>query len=241
MPNAAAFAPPLEPVGERCVLIRLGEQPADATQQLVHAVSAHIEACQLPGVLEVVPAFTTVAVHFDPMAYDWTPGRPSATAQLIALLRAALLDTPQAQTDSGRTIDIPACYEGEYAPDLHEVAAHCGLTPSQVVERHCASPLRVWAFYFAPGNPFAGPVDASLQIGRKRTPRLKVMAGSVGLANGVTSIYAATSPGGWNIIARTPWRMFDVRNTPPTRLQLGDRLRFQPISEHAFRAMQEAQ
>lgn len=227
----------MEPVGERCVLVRLGDSVDLATNQAVHVATALVEAGSLPGVVEVVPAFNSVAVHFDPLEYG-AEGGP-ATAQLMHRLRHALRQDPPELQRQSRVVEIPACYGGEFGPDLEDVARHCGLDPAEVIALHSGSPLTVYAFFFAPGNPFSGPVDPRLQIGRRRTPRLKVEAGSVGLANGLTSIYAATSPGGWNIIARTPWSMFDVRNDPPARLRLGDRLKFRPVSAEEYRDLLE--
>lgn len=228
----------MEPVGDRCVLVRLDDGVDLATNQAVHAATALVEATSLPGVIEVVPAFNSVAVHFDPLAFDEAGG--PATAQLAERLKQVLQQDPPNLQQHGRLIEIPACYGGEFGPDLEDVARHCGLATAEVIALHSGSPLTVYAFFFAPGNPFSGPVDPRLQIGRRRTPRLKVEAGSVGLANGLSSIYAATSPGGWNIIARTPWNMFDVNSDPPARLRLGDRVKFKPISSDEYRELLEA-
>lgn len=222
----------IEPVGERCLLIRLGDGVSLETNQLVHAVTALLEAHPLPGVVEVVPAFNSVAVHFDPMAY--AAGRGLPTAQLTRQLEQALKRDLSALSGEGRLVEVPACYGGEFGPDLEEVAGHCGLSVEETIALHSGTPLTLYVFFFAPGNPFSGPLDPRLSIGRRSSPRTRVETGSVAIANGLSAIYAATSPGGWNVIARTPWRMFDVNNDPPARLRLGDRLKFKPITREEY-------
>lgn len=227
----------IEPVGDRCLLIRLGEQADVETSRAVHAVAALLAASKPPGVIDVVPAFTTVAVHFQPAAFPKGPELPSA--QLTRHLESLLAQDLPVLSTEGRAIEIPACYGGEFGPDLEDVARHCGLTVDETIELHCGAPLTLYAFFFSPGNPFAGPLDPRLKIGRRSSPRTRVEAGSVAIANGLSSIYQDASPGGWNVIARTPWNLFDVRQDPPTRLRLGDQLRFRPITPDEFRDLLE--
>jgi inhibitor of KinA len=222
----------LEPVGEHCVLIRVGEQINPVVIAQVHAITARVVAAALPGVQEVVPAFTTVAVQYRPEAFDPVQGLPSA--QLMMLLRSILAaELPMTQL-SARQIAIPACYGGEFGPDLDAVAQFAGVSTDEVVALHSNREMTVYAFFFSPGNPFAGPMDARLGIGRRASPRVRVEAGSVAIANGLTSIYQDASPGGWQVIARTPWNLFDLTNDPPVRLRLGDRIRFRPVCAEEF-------
>jgi len=228
----------IEPVGDRCLMIRLGRQVDEAVSGLVHAVAARLLQHALPGVVDVVPAFTTVAVYFQPLAFRMSQGLPSA--QLTRQIESALAGGVAALGGTGRLVEIPACYGGEYGPDLEDVARQCQLSPEEVIALHTSRPLTVYAFFFAPGNAFAGPVDPRLQVRRRPTPRTRVEAGSVAIANGISSIYQTTSPGGWNLLGRTPWNMFDVTADPPTRVQLGDRIRFRPIGAEEFRDTLEA-
>ncbi|QEI08156.1 allophanate hydrolase subunit 1 [Pigmentiphaga aceris] len=252
----------IEPVGDRCLIIRLGDRVDIDVSQTVHAVAAQLMHKALPGVIDVVPAFTTVAVHYRAAARPVTSGSGHVSGhvsghisghasghasayispykQLKRDIDALLSAGVPALPPSTRVVDIPACYGGEFGPDLEDVATQCGLSADEVIRRHSQSPLILYTFFFAPGNPFAGPVDPSLQVPRRRTPRTRVPAGSVAIANGISSIYQNDSPGGWNIIARTPWNLFDARQNPPTRLQLGDQLRFVPISRERFAELLEA-
>jgi inhibitor of KinA len=227
----------IELVGDRCVLIRVGKLVDAQTSRTVHAITALLNANKPTGVVEVVPAFNTVAVHFRPAAFARAGELP--TAQLTRRIGAMLAKDVPVTPNAGRVVEIPACYGGEFGPDLEDVARQCGLSVDETIALHSGSALTLYAFFFAPGNPFAGPLDARLKVGRRSTPRTRVEAGSVGIANGMSSIYQTASPGGWNLIARTPWNLFDLSHEPPTRLQLGDRLRFKPISPDEFRALEE--
>jgi inhibitor of KinA len=227
----------IEPVGDRCLLIRLGDRVDIDVSHTVHAVAAMLMAQDLAGVIDIVPAFTTVAVHYRATARPGADGSPFR--HLKRELDALLAKGVPAVSSSSRVVEIPACYGGEFGPDLEDVATQCGLSPDEVVRRHSASAQVLYTFFFAPGNPFAGPVDPSLQVPRRRTPRTRLHAGSVAIANGISCIYQNESPGGWNVIARTPWNLFDAGQDPPTRLQLGDQLRFVPISPERFAELLE--
>jgi inhibitor of KinA len=188
-------------------------------------------------VRDVVPSFTTVALHYLPQVFEPANGLPYD--QLCALVNHALtLERVDAVPDR-RTVDVPVCYGGEYGPDLVEVATRCNLTVDEVIALHGASPSVVYTFYFAPGNPFAGGLDSRLSVPRRTTPRIKVPAGSVAIANNLTTIYQLEMPGGWNLIGRTPWNLFDLKQEPPSRLRLGDQLRFVPISVEEYISLQE--
>ena len=228
----------VEPVGDRCLLIRVAARVDLETSRTVHALTTMIAAQRLKGVQEVVPAFNSVAVHYCPSAFRSEQELPSVqlTRQLEALLAR---DLPPAEF-SGRVVEIPACYGGEFGPDLEDVAGHCGVDANEVIALHSRTAQTLYAFFFSPGNPFAGPLDERLHIGRRASPRSRVEAGSVAIANGLTAIYQSASPGGWNVIARTPLNLFDVNRQPPTVLGLGDQLRFKPISPDEFHALREA-
>ena len=223
----------IEPVGDRCLLVRVGESVGVSVSQAVHRAAVSLQAAALPGVIDIVPAFTTVALHYLPDALPRDP-RVSVFTRMKALVRTALATPVDMPADSGRVIDIPACYGGRFGPDLEEVAERCKLLPEEVIARHTASEQVVYTLFFAPGNPFCGPVDAALQVSRRNSPRTVVPAGTVAIANGITTVYQTESPGGWNLIARTPWNLFDLQRDPPNRLNAGDRVRFVAISESEF-------
>ncbi len=229
----------IEPVGERCLLVRVGQNVGVDVSQAVHRVTASLQTAALPGVIDIVPAFTTVAVYYRPDTLPRTD-RSSIFARMKAIVQQALASPMTTPQETGRLIDIPACYGGRFGPDLEDVAERCKLLPEEVIARHTASEQFVYTLFFAPGNPFCGPVDPALQVSRRKSPRTAVPAGSVAIANGITTVYQTESPGGWNLIARTPWNLFDLRRDPPNRLNIGDRIRFVAISESEFDAQWEA-
>jgi inhibitor of KinA len=228
----------IDPVGDRCLLVAFGDKVDAQVNRTVLSLAASLLQDPLDGVIDVVPAFTTIALHYRPEAYARGPSSPyeQLAAQVDARLRGGYPDIEP----GSRLVEIPACYGGRYGPDLDHVAEHCGLTPDEVIALHCASPLVVYTIYFAPGNPFAGGLDPRLAMPRRPTPRTEVPAGSVAIANGLSTIYQLAMPGGWNLIGRTPWNLFDLAQEPPVRLRLGDRLRFVPISPSEFERLNEA-
>lgn len=229
--------PSIEPAGDRCLVIRLGDALTPDVTRQVHALTACLLADMPPGATDVVPAFTTIALHYRPEALPRAHGSPyrQLEAMLQSLLQGGLAEVKY----SGRVIEMPVCYGGEYGPDLEDVASRCNMSTDAVIALHSSVELTVLTFYFSPGTPFSGPVDPRLAVKRRNTPRTHVEAGSVAIANGLSTVYSVTSPGGWNILGRTPWSMFDLSWTPPTRFVLGDRVRFVPISPQEFVKLDE--
>jgi len=133
-------------------------------------------------------------------------------------------------------VEIPVCYGGEYGPDLAVVAAHTGLTPEEVIQLHSAAEYRVHAIGFSPGFPYLGGLPPRLNTPRRATPRPSVPAGSVGIGSAQTGVYPVASPGGWNLIGRTPRALFRLHKSPPALLLIGDRVKFRPITPGEFAA-----
>jgi KipI family sensor histidine kinase inhibitor len=170
------------------------------------------------GVRDVVPALTSLAVHLSPECADGGE---------VERMLAEHLTQPAAAPDvEGPVIEIAVSYGGADGPDLAAIADAVHLDCDEVVRRHCAVTYRVFMLGFLPGFPYLGPVDPSIQVPRLAVPRTRVAAGSVGLAGPQTGIYPVESPGGWQIVGRTPEVLFDVARTPPARLMPGDRVRF---------------
>ena len=199
----------------------LGDRVDDATHARVLALSAAIAAANLPGVQEIVPAYATVAVFFDPLTADAETLRAR-----LAVLASGASDGPSDRPSDRPTIVIPTRYDG---PDLDEVAERTGLTRDQVVRRHCAGVYRVYLLGFAPGFAYLGTLDPALVLPRRREPRLRVAAGSVAIAGAQTAVYPLGTPGGWHLLGRTELRMFDPRRQPPVLLCPGDRVRFEAV------------
>ncbi len=212
----------IRPFGEAALLVELGEEPELTVNGRVHALAAALDARPLPGLRSLVPAYTSLLVEFDPLLADPT--------EVEAAIRARLERTSAAAPLPGRYRTIPTVYGGEFGPDLNEVAALVGLSPTEVIERHSGTEQRVYMLGFAPGFPYLGDLPPELALPRLATPRERVPAGSVAIAGRQTGIYPRPTPGGWRLLGRTPLTLFDERRTPPAYLAPGDRVRFVPIA-----------
>lgn len=229
----------IEPLGDRCLMLEAGQRVDPRINQAVHALARHLLDHPIEGVTDIVPAFTTVAVHYRPEAFAPNPAGESAYRSLHRRLEVILAAGVASRHAEVREVEIPVCYGGKWGPDLDEVATTCGLTPEQVIERHAASPHVVYMLGFAPGFPYMGGLDPSLAMPRRATPRVRIPPGSVAIAREQSAIYTLETPGGWNLIGCTPLALFTPQADPPTLLSPGDRIRFVPITVAAFEAARE--
>lgn len=228
------MTPSIVPLGDCALQITLGAQISEAVNAEVHALAWRIESAALPGLIDLVPAYASLTIHYDPLYWTFAALRRS----LLALLSAGSADqTPPQPT---REIRIPVCYEADFGIDLAEVAAHAGLSAQAVIERHTAHVYRVYFLGFTPGFAYLGGLDPALAMARKRTPRTQVPAGSVGIAGAQTGLYSQTTPGGWQIIGRTPLTLFDPNRSPPCLLAPGDHVRFTAIDADRFATLARA-
>jgi KipI family sensor histidine kinase inhibitor len=230
--------PRVTPLGDSAMLLTLTERLDLDANACGRAVATGIRARGLPWVTDVVSALGTVAVHFAACTMREAVQR---RATLERLLRESLDRACEAGAAAARTIEIPVCYELPFAEDLPEVAAYAGLTPPEVITMHSASPHRVLMVGFAPGQPYLGGLDARLAMPRRSSPRHRVEAGAVAIANAQTSIYPCATPGGWHVIGRTPLALFDPVREPVCLLEPGDAVAFVPISTADFERIARAQ
>jgi len=193
-----------------------------------------------PGLRDIIVAYSSVTVFYDPVEMDVK--QPAATGGVYKYVRRLLEEawaatgTPDLIPFTGEPVRIPVCYGGAYGPDLEELCKLKNMPPEDIIALHCASIYRVYMIGFLPGFPYLGRLDPRLEAGRKQRPA-PVVAGGVGIAGNQTGIYPVNSPGGWQIIGRTPTRLFDPAATPPVKLSIGDRIRFYPVSPEEFRAL----
>jgi inhibitor of KinA len=219
----------LLPLGDRAVLIRVGETIDEGTHAQVRAVCAALERAPIEGVVELVPSYAAVGVHYDPAAFGDAPEGPYA--RITAVLADRLRTVEVKAYPPGRSVEVPVRYGGAYGPDLEDVARHARMTPEEVVRAHTSAEYSVYMIGFAPGFPFLVGLPERLAMRRRDTPRLAVPPGSVAIGGGQTGIYPLATPGGWHIIGRTSLQLFRPDANPPTLLQLGDRVRFQAVDE----------
>lgn len=216
-------------------MITLGDSISEATHRRVRAVSARLAARSPAGVVDVVPAFTSVAVHYA-LAAGRAEDPRSPYRRMVDALEDLLADVTDDALPPARVVDIPVCYGGEFGPDLDDVAERHGVAADDVVRIHAAGDYLVYMVGFMPGFAYLGGLSDEIATPRRRSPRTTVPAGTVGIGGQQTGVYPLESPGGWNLIGRTPLRIFDITRPEPTLLVTGDRVRFRPISLEEFHA-----
>ena len=204
------------PSGDRALLITLGTIIDPSLLGQVLALDHALQERRPRGLVSTVPAYTSLLCHYDASLTDAT--------RLEASIRQ-LEGRVESSIPSGAIVDIPTRYDG---PDLPEVALKTNLTPAAVIEQHAGREYLVYCVGFAPGFTYCGVLPDQLLVPRMASPRLRVPAGSIGIAGRQTGIYAVESPGGWNLIGRTTLRLFNPTVDPPVRFKPGDRLRFVP-------------
>jgi inhibitor of KinA len=223
----------IQPLGDGAVIAGLDAIDQAAANRRCLAVADGLRRQAPDWLIDVVPGIASVAVRFVATTAAEAATRREACRALLVEAFGRLDAT--AALPPPREVEIPVCHAADFAPDLDEVARATGLSPEAVIAAHLASPHRVLMLGFAPGTPYLGGLDARLALPRRASPRTRVEAGSVGIANGQCVIYPRATPGGWHLIGRTPLQLFDAGRDPPVLLQAGDRVRFVAISEDAFR------
>ncbi|WP_456366770.1 5-oxoprolinase subunit PxpB [Thermococcus sp.] len=219
--------PEIKPVGDSALLVSFGEVIDDEVNSRVHAIARAMEKADFEWLVETVPAYSSLLVIYDPLKVSYA----EVEASIGPLLNA------EGRAFEGRLVEIPVVYGSSYGPDIEFVANYNGLNVDSVIEIHSRPVYRVYFIGFLPGFAYLGGIDERIATPRLEKPRLKVPAGSVGIAGRQTGIYPLESPGGWRLIGRTPLRLFDPKREKPTLLQPGDRVKFVPIEESEFREL----
>lgn len=208
-------APRVSTLGDSAVTVTFGEGISEELNDLVVAEAAKISSARLPGVLDVVPAYASLTVHYDPCRLSYI--------DLVTRLRAMTPNSAERAAAAPASHVIPVRYDGE---DLNEVAERLNLGATDVIAIHTSREYRVFVIGFVPGFAYLGPLDERLVLPRRDAPRKRVPAGSVALAEAQTGVYPSETPGGWHLIGTTDVRMFDPGRTKPALLSAGDRVRF---------------
>jgi inhibitor of KinA len=223
----------LVPAGDSALVAELDELIDPAVNARVIALGAAVRDADLPGIRDIVPAFRSVTVYFDPLVMD--------VERLAGRLRQLAVGLSSIGAAPARTVEIPVCYDAGLGPDLADVAAFGHIDQSEVAAIHAATTYRVYMLGFVPGFAYLGTVDPRIAAPRRREPRVQVPAGAVAIAGGQTGIYPRQTPGGWNIVGRTPITVAALDRTPPSLLQPGDAVRFVPIDRPEFDRIAGAQ
>jgi inhibitor of KinA len=209
-------------MGDRGFLVELGDGINRQVNQKVRALFIGVAGHNFKAIKELVPGYRSLMVVYDPLVSSFR----YLKSQIIDIWHTV----DEARLPSPRIVEIPVAYGGEFGPDLQWVANYLKINREEVVHLHTQPIYQVYMIGFMPGFPYMGEVLDSLVTPRRETPRTHVMQGSVGIAQKQTGVYPVKSPGGWQIIGRTPIRLFDPQKNPPSFLEMGDRVKFYAIT-----------
>jgi inhibitor of KinA len=231
----------ITPLGDTALMLELGDVIDESTHRRVHTAWQALQASPLPAVTELVPAYTTVTVFYDPhQAVQAGAPEKGVVEWLGGKIRERLKNPPKGEKFKGRVVEIPVCYGGEFGPDIGLVAKHAKLSAEEVIKRHSKAEYLVYLIGFAPGFPYLGGLPKELFTPRHAKPRMNVAPGSVGIAANQTGIYPLDTPGGWNLVGRTPVKLFTPDQNPPVLLRAGDRVKFRAITSEEFAKLEVA-
>jgi KipI family sensor histidine kinase inhibitor len=211
--------------GDTALAVEFGDRIDRAVSERVLALHDRLAQTPPPGVVELLPTFRSLLVHYDPLR--------TSRAELSQLLER-MLQGLEGTSPASRRWSIPVCYDPAYGLDLQEVASRTGLDPAEVIARHCSVVYHVYMIGFTPGYPYMGDLPAELELPRREDPRTRVPAGSVAIATTMTAVYTLPSPGGWHILGRTPVPLWNRTRNPPALLAPGDKVTFVPIPVDEF-------
>ncbi|HWA85057.1 MAG TPA: 5-oxoprolinase subunit PxpB [Opitutus sp.] len=233
------------PLGDSAVVVTLGSSIDEATLLRVRSLAAALESETAAGVVDVVPAYTTVTVFYNATPHAPDNGSPYDRICRLITARAEKSDNSWSEVmrenlgglhDEAAQLEIPVCYGGAFGADIGDVAQCAKLTPEEVIELHSGASYVVHAVGFTPGFPYLAGLPGKLHTPRRATPRTNVPAGSVGIGGAQTGVYPIATPGGWQLIGRTPLALFRAAANPPALLRVGDRVKFKAITPEDFAA-----
>jgi len=218
--------------GERGLVVEMGKEISPRVNARIRRLADRLSQEGLVGLIEIVPAYCSLLIYFDPLLLS----RP-ALIQAVTGILAAATERKAAEEEMVRIIQVPVCYGGEHGPDLAEVARYHGLALEEVIAIHSARPYLVYMLGFTPGFPYLGGMSERIATPRLETPRVRVPEGSVGIAGTQTGIYPIASPGGWRLIGRTPVKPFQPEAARPFLFSAGDHVQFNPITPDRYQAI----
>jgi KipI family sensor histidine kinase inhibitor len=212
--------------GDRAVLVEYGDTIDPAVNEKVRAMAALLKRGLPEGVEAVIPAYRNLSLIYNPLV--------TSPEKLLSLLQRLEARLHEIEIPAPRIVEIPVLYGGEFGPDLAVVAEHSRLTVEQVIAIHVGTDYPIYMIGFTPGFCYLGGLDKRIHTPRRKTPRTLLPGGSVGIAEAQTGMYPVDSPGGWQIIGRTPLRLFAPEREAPFLYEAGDRIRFVSISAEAY-------
>lgn len=212
----------IKALGDSGIIVYFENEISENVLSKVHSLKIHMENEKIMALKEIVASYNALAAYYDPILISFVE---------IKEIIERLISKPLLDNDIFETIDVPVYYAG---PDIEDVCTYTSLTKEQVISLHTSVLYTVYMIGFSPGFPYLGGMNKKLATPRRETPRLKILAGSVGIAGEQTGIYSVDSPGGWQIIGRTPLKLFDIDLSDPVLLKSNMRLRFYQITKFEY-------
>lgn len=216
------------PAGDTAIVVEFGDRIDRRLSSLVLTLAQRLNESGLEGVVETVPTFRSLMVHYDPLVLPIE----TLTGCIVELMNGL-----QVAEAVGRRWRLPACYDARIAPDLDHVTARTGLTPSQVIEQHSSVTYHVYMLGFLPGQAYMGDLPTELALPRRETPRPKIPAGSLAIASTMTCIFPLETPCGWHLIGQSPVPLWVTRPSPGALLSPGDKVTFTPVSFREYESL----
>ncbi|MBU1341142.1 MAG: 5-oxoprolinase subunit PxpB [Proteobacteria bacterium] len=217
--------------GDTGIIVEFGQGIDPDVNAKVRAVAAAIKKNTLQGVIEIIPTYRALLLIYDPLI--------TLPEKLVRFIEQVETTLDYETAEPFKVVEIPVCYGGPFGPDIETVAEIAGIGVEEVIRLHSKPEYLIYMVGFTPGFPFLGGLDEKLFTPRLKTPRMAVPEGSVGIANNQTGMYPVTSPGGWQIIGRTPLTLFAPQRENPFLYQAGDKIKFIPISRQEYTRLKE--
>ena len=215
--------------GDTSVCVEFGNEISPTLNTKIRAFNIALSGSGIPGIVETVPTYRSLMIHYDPEVIRYAP--------LLDRLRSLLDQLDRVSVPPSEVLEIPVLYGGDVGPDLDFVARHNSKTPEEVVKIHTSAEYLIYMLGFTPGFTYLGGMSQEIAAPRLKNPRVKIPAGSVGIAGSQTGVYPIDSPGGWQLIGRTPVRMYDAGRDKPILPEAGQYIKFYPIDQAEFDAI----
>lgn len=219
------------PAGDRSVVMEFGNSIKPEINAKIRNMVTAVEEKTIRGISEIIPTYRSILIIYDPLLIEY-----NSLIKYLKELASGLGDSSKSET---RIVELPTVYGGEYGPDIEFVANHNNLTIDEVIKLHSSTDYLLYMLGFTPGFGYLGGMSKKIETPRLQVPRTKIPAGTTGIAGSQTGIYPIDSPGGWQLIGRTPVKLYDPLGTPPILLNAGDYVRFVPVSEEEYLNIKE--
>ena len=231
----------IKPLGETALIVKFGNEISPQIHYKIKSLSEYLEKYPFVGMVEYVISYTSLAIYYNPFTVkkSFSQYKEQSAVQIVATyIKDCVQKMQQVDESRANVVEIPICYGGKYGPDIEFVAKHNNLSVQEVIDIHTAPQYLVYMIGFCPGFPYLGGMDKRIATPRREVPRIEIPARSIGIAGEQTGGYPISTPGGWQIIGRTPIEMFNPDDEEnPTLLHSGDLVKFYAVSEKEYLAL----